>query len=159
MYDIEPDKLSQADKESLFMETLQGYLAKKLNLVTNLANMSAVIHVFFPDLNWVGFYLYENKSLYLGPFQGKPACTSIQIGKGVCGTCAKTEIALLVPDTSKFPGHIVCDVASKSELVVPIVHNSRFVGVLDLDSPELDHFQKTDLDLFTKAVNLLVDIL
>jgi len=159
MYDLEPDKLSLADKESLFLETLKGYLAKDQNLVTNLANMSAVIHAFYPELNWVGFYLYDDKGLYLGPFQGMPACTSIHIGKGVCGTSAKNVLPLLVPDTSKFPGHIVCDVASKSELVIPVVHNSRLVGVLDLDSPELDHFQKTDLVLFTKAVNLLVDIL
>ncbi len=159
MYNIEPDKLSSADKEKLFMETLKGYLDKDLKLVTNLSNMSAVIHAFFPDLNWVGFYLLDNQNLYLGPFQGKPACTSIQIGKGVCGTCAKTRQAQLVSDTSKFSGHIVCDIASKSELVVPIVHNSLLVGVLDLDSSELDHFQKSDLELFGKAVNLLVDIL
>lgn len=153
------DKLSQAEKDILFLDTLSGYLDKKLDLVTNLANMSAVIHVFYPDLNWVGFYLYNGDFLYLGPFQGKPACTSIEIGKGVCGTAAKTRIPLIVPDTSKFPGHIVCDSASKSELAVPIVHNLRLVGILDLDSPNIGRFQNTDRDMFVKAVNVLVDIL
>lgn len=159
MYAVNTDDLSEKEKESLFLETLKGWLDKRLETVTNLANMAAIIHAFHPDLNWAGFYLFDGEKLYLGPFQGKPACTEIAIGKGVCGTAAKTMSPLIVPETSLFPGHIACDGISRSELVVPIVHEGRLFGVLDLDSPDVGRFGRKDLQLFLKAVNVLIDIL
>ena len=125
--------------------------------MSNLANAAAVIATFHPELNWVGFYLERDGDLVLGPFQGKPACTRIASGKGVCGTAMAMRQTLLVPDTAKFPGHIVCDSDSKSELVVPIIKNGRVAGVLDLDSPFIGHFSESDRLRFEKAVMILVD--
>ena len=97
-----------------------------------------------PDLNWAGFYLHNGAELVLGPFQGKPACVRIPIGKGVCGACAERGTAVLVPDVHDFPGHIACDPESRSELVVPLIENNRVLGVLDLDSPLPARFDELD---------------
>ena len=146
------------EKASAFLDTLKGYLDPKLPLVSNLANMSALIKAFFPELNWAGFYLYDDEKLCLGPFQGLPACTSIALGKGVCGKAAKNRETILVADTHQFTGHIACDSLSRSELVVPIVAHDRLIGVLDLDSPEIGHFTEEDRILYHAAVTLLIDI-
>ena len=111
----------------------------------NLANLSALIYDTLPDLNWAGFYLLEGDVLVLGPFQGKPACIEIPVGKGVCGTAVLEDRAILVPDVHLFPGHIACDGASRSELVVPLRRDGRIVGVLDLDSPLPARFTEADL--------------
>ncbi|MDD4355317.1 MAG: GAF domain-containing protein [Candidatus Izemoplasmatales bacterium] len=150
---------SRRERDPLFLEYLKGYLDKELPLITNLANMAALIKTFYPELNWAGFYLSDGKKLTLGPFQGLPACTSIAFGTGVCGQAAKARQTLLVDDTAQFPGHITCDHLSQSELVVPIVVKNRLVGVLDLDSPVKNHFEKRDQDLFEQAVTLFIDIL
>lgn len=123
--------------------------------VTNLANASALLFTTLPDLNWAGFYLREDDRLFLGPFQGKPACTVIPFGKGVCGTAAREDRALLVPDVHAFPGHIACDSASRSELVIPIRQNGRVVAVLDLDSPVPGRFSEEDLSGLTALVRIL----
>lgn len=155
-FDIPTDRQK---RDPLFLDYLKGYLDKDLPLISNLANMASLIKTFYPDLNWAGFYLFDGEKLTLGPFQGLPACTTIAIGKGVCGLAASTRQAVLVDETEKFPGHIACDALSRSELVVPIVDKDALVGVLDLDSPVPCHFQKCDKALFTQAVTLLVDIL
>ena len=135
------------------------FLDKKLNIVTNLANMSAIIMENISDLNWVGFYLYDGEKLYLGPFQGKAAVTIIDMGKGVCGTSASKREVLIVDDVHKFPGHIPCDCDSKSEIVIPIVKNGELFGVLDIDSPIQNRFDENTAKDLIKLVKLLVDIL
>ena len=111
----------------------------------NLANASALLYNALENINWAGFYLIEDKKLILGPFQGKPACIEIPMGKGVCGTAAACGQTVLVPDVHKFEGHIACDGASNSEIVIPLVNSyGEVVGVLDIDSPLFDRFSEED---------------
>jgi GAF domain-containing protein len=112
--------------------------------VANAANMAALVWHGLPDLNWAGFYFLKGDGLVLGPFQGKPACVRIALGRGVCGTAAARRASVLVPDVDGFPGHIACDSASRSELVVPLLAGDRLIGVLDLDSPSLARFDAED---------------
>ena len=112
--------------------------------IANLANASALIYESLEDLNWAGFYLLEGETLVLGPFQGRPACIEIPMGRGVCGTAAQTGQTQLVPDVHLFPGHIACDSASNSEIVVPLRIDGKVVGVLDLDSPWPGRFTDED---------------
>lgn len=113
-------------------------------LITNLANFTAALKQSFNKISWVGFYLFDGSKLYLGPFQGKVACTIIEIGKGVCGTSAQKMQTIIVPDVDKFPGHIACDSDSRSEIVIPILKDGNLFGVLDLDSYDLNSFNETD---------------
>lgn len=159
MFDYDKNTITKEERNTLFLETLHGYLDERLPVITNLANMAAIVHEFFDGINWAGFYLYQNGKLILGPFQGKPACTEIGIGKGVCGAAAKTMRSIIVPDTDRFEGHIVCDTASKSEIVIPIVKDGRLFGVLDIDSPEVDRFTEEDRVILQESVRLLIDIL
>lgn len=112
--------------------------------IANLANAAALLYHTLEDLNWAGFYLLEQDLLILGPFQGKPACIEIPLGRGVCGTAAWEDRSLLVPDVHQFPGHIACDGASNSELVIPIHAGGQVAAVLDLDSPKLGRFTQAD---------------
>ena len=112
--------------------------------ITTLANISALINERLDIINWVGFYLYDGDRLILGPFQGKVACTVIEMGRGVCGTSAQSEKTVVVPDVHLFEGHIACDSASNSEIVVPIFKNGGLFGVLDIDSPIKDRFKEND---------------
>jgi L-methionine (R)-S-oxide reductase len=114
------------------------------DFIANAANLSALLFHSLPDLNWAGFYFAKDEGLVLGPFQGKPACVRIAMGKGVCGTAARDRKSIVVPDVDKFPGHIACDSASKSEIVIPLVRFGRVIGVLDLDSPSLSRFDEED---------------
>jgi L-methionine (R)-S-oxide reductase len=127
------------------------------NWVGSMANLSAQIMSEMPDLNWVGFYLWDGKQLRLGPFTGNPACTVIALGKGVCGTAAKTGQTQVVDDVDQFPGHIVCDAASKSEIVVPMFLGSQLIGVMDVDSPKLARFAATEKKFFESLVKTLCD--
>jgi len=120
-------------------------MAEETHLIANLANLSALLFMELEDINWAGFYLYENDELVLGPFQGLPACIRIPVGRGVCGTAASTLQTQLVTDVHDFPGHIACDAASNSEIVVPIVVNDKLIGVLDIDSPSIGRFDQDDL--------------
>ena len=120
-------------------------MAEETHLIANLASLSALLFMELEDINWVGFYLYENDELVLGPFQGQPACIRIPVGRGVCGTAASTLQTQLVTDVHDFPGHIACDAASNSEVVVPIVVNDKLIGVLDIDSPSIGRFDQDDL--------------
>jgi GAF domain-containing protein len=114
------------------------------DFTANMANMAALIFHQLPDLNWAGFYLMKGGELVLGPFQGKPACIRIPLGRGVCGTAAARRETQLVPDVHAFPGHIACDADSRSEIVVPLIADGMLVGVLDLDSPKPGRFDEAD---------------
>jgi GAF domain-containing protein len=126
------------------------------DFVANMANMAALIFHQLPDLNWAGFYLMKHGELVLGPFQGKPACIRIPLGKGVCGTAAATRETQLVPDVHAFPGHIACDADSRSEIVVPMLRNGMVIGVLDLDSPKPGRFDEADRAGLEATVNRLL---
>lgn len=115
--------------------------------IANAANIVAIVYRGLPNLNWAGFYFVNGGELVLGPFQGRPACTRIALGKGVCGTAAQKRKTLVVGNVHEFPGHIACDEASKSEIVVPLVKDGRLIGVLDVDSPWFDRFGKEEQDL------------
>jgi L-methionine (R)-S-oxide reductase len=112
--------------------------------IANAANLSSLVFHSLPDLNWVGFYFHDGRELVVGPFQGRPACVRIALGRGVCGTAAKERRTQRVADVEAFPGHIPCDSASRSELVVPLYRGDELVGVFDLDSPMLDRFDADD---------------
>jgi L-methionine (R)-S-oxide reductase len=123
---------------------IDALLTGESDVTANLANTAAAIYHTLPALNWAGFYLSRGPVLVLGPFQGKPACVRIPMGRGVCGTAAEHRKSVLVADVHAFPGHIACDSASRSELVVPLIHGDTLIGVLDLDSPRLARFDARD---------------
>jgi GAF domain-containing protein len=123
---------------------LQALLEGETDLVANAANTAALLFHGLPELNWAGFYLMNGGELVLGPFQGKPACVRITVGRGVCGTAAATRRTVRVQDVHAFPGHIACDAASNSEIVVPLEREGRLLGVLDLDSPITGRFDAQD---------------
>jgi len=140
--------LSQLPKPELY-RALAGQIAALIqdetDSVANMANCAAVLFNSLPRLNWAGFYLLKGGELVLGPFQGQPACVRIAFGRGVVGTAAEKRTTIRVADVNEFPGHIACDPASKSEIVVPLVSaDSHLLGVLDVDSPELDRFDAED---------------
>jgi len=112
--------------------------------IANAANFAALVYHALPDLNWAGFYFYDGSELVVGPFQGKPACIRIALGRGVCGTAATTRKTQLVADVDAFPGHIACDAASRSEIVVPLYLDDRLIGVWDVDSPIPARFDDED---------------
>jgi GAF domain-containing protein len=139
--------ISNDDPREFYKELaqqLEGLLAGERDAIANAANMSALIFTSLPDLNWAGFYFLRGDTLVLGPFQGKPACVRIAMGKGVCGTAAAERRTLRVEDVDAFPGHIACDSASRSELVVPLIRNGDVIGVLDIDSPIPSRFDAID---------------
>lgn len=149
--------LAEEEKYRLLNSQLKALLVKEDNLISNLSNFTAAIKDTFEKVSWVGFYLFDGKKLYLGPFQGKVACTSIEIGKGVCGTSASKRETVIVPDVNKFPGHIFCDSSSKSEIVVPLVKKDQLLGVLDLDSHEYNSFGKTDKEYLEEICKFLCE--
>jgi GAF domain-containing protein len=128
--------------------------------VANLANAAALLAQGLERINWCGFYLAQGDELVLGPFQGKPACVRIRLGRGVCGTAAERRETLVVPDVDQFPGHIACDPGSRSEIVVPILQGGALRGVLDVDAPEIDRFDQSDkegLETFVRSLVPRVD--
>jgi L-methionine (R)-S-oxide reductase len=133
---------------------IKGLLEGETDLIANLANIAAALKEQFGWL-WVGFYLVKKNELVLGPFQGPIACTRIRKGKGVCGTSWAEKKTLIVPDVEKFPGHIACSSLSKSEIVVPVIRNDEVVGVLDVDSKELNEFDRTDQTYLEKIVSFV----
>lgn len=143
------------NKEQLYLELeqqAQGLVDGEPDVIANLANVSALIWSALPDINWAGFYILKGEELVLGPFQGKPACVRIPLGRGVCGTAAKTAKPQVVEDVHQFEGHIACDQASNSEIVLPIIVNGEVQGVLDIDSPEFSRFDNEDLEGLSKVV-------
>ena len=124
-------------------------------LTANLANISALVYGSFADINWAGFYILENDRLILGPFQGKPACVTVPLGEGVCGTAALENRTLVVEDVHKFAGHIACDSASESEIVLPIHNRGKVWGVLDIDSPIKNRFMQEDKMVLEELIEVL----
>ncbi len=143
-----------AKKQELF-SAIEAISCGESDLIANLSNTSAVIKLAYENTNWVGFYIFKENELVLGPFQGKPACIRIPLGKGVCGTAAETKEIQLVLDVHKFPGHIACDSASNSEIVLPIFKNGTLFGVLDMDSPSLAYFTEDDKEILSRAVEAI----
>lgn len=135
---------------------LVGLIGDEPDWLANLSNSAALIWLLIEDINWAGFYLMKNGKLVLGPFQGKPACINIELGKGVCGTAAQEKNTQLVKDVHDFPGHIACDSASASEVVVPIIVDGEVIGVLDIDSPNINRFDEEDKAGFERIVSTLV---
>lgn len=145
MYDFTTDP--NQPKPELYRElaeAAQAIVHGEPDTVANMANLSALIWQFLPQLNWAGFYRKVDGELVLGPFQGKAACIRIPLGQGVCGTAAASGETQLVPDVHAFPGHIACDAASASELVVPVKRDGKVIAVIDLDSPQLGRFDAED---------------
>ncbi|MCE7654359.1 GAF domain-containing protein [Vibrio fluvialis] len=134
-------------------------LESEQDMIANLSNLSALLNMELEDLNWVGFYLMRDGELVLGPFQGKPACVRIPVGRGVCGTAVATNSVQRVYDVHEFEGHIACDAASNSEIVIPFSINDEVAGVLDIDSPSVGRFSETDEEgltfLMTEVEKLL----
>jgi len=139
---IEAD--SKAELYEALAEQVRGLLHGERDRVANAANFSALVFHALPDLNWCGFYFYDGQELVVGPFQGKPACVRIALGRGVCGTAAATRETQLVPDVHAFEGHIACDAASRSEIVVPLYRGDTLIGVWDVDSPIPARFDEED---------------
>ena len=137
-------------------QQLSLLIGDERDFVANMANMSALLFHQLADLNWAGFYLMKDGELVLGPFQGKPACIRIPLGKGVCGTAAATRTTQVVPDVHAFPGHIACDADSRSEIVVPLIAAGRVIGVLDLDSPKPGRFDEDDRAGLEAAAGLVL---
>lgn len=131
-------------KDELFIKQYKALIEGERNIISVLANTSAYLFQELHDVSWVGFYLLKQDKLTLGPFQGKVACTSIPLNKGVCGTSAAKQETIIVEDVHAFPGHIACDSASNSEIVIPIVVDNVLYGVLDLDSTSFHRFNKDD---------------
>ncbi|MBS0538920.1 MAG: GAF domain-containing protein [Proteobacteria bacterium] len=135
------------DKPAFYRELGQqvaALLTGERDPIANAANVSALLFESLPDLNWAGFYFLRGDELVLGPFQGKPACVRIAVGKGVCGSAVARRLSIVVEDVRAFPGHIACDAASRSELVVPLLRDGAVVGVIDLDSPRAGRFDEDD---------------
>jgi len=148
------------DTESAYRDLardLTALLAGERDLIANASNTAALIYDALPDLNWAGFYLYKEGELVLGPFQGKPACVRIAIGKGVCGTAAERRETVIVEDVHAFPGHIACDSASNSEIVVPLLRGAELLGVLDVDSPKLRRFGQADRRGLEALARIFID--
>lgn len=139
----------------VMLEQISGIIEEEPWFAAALANISAVIAQNMEDLNWAGFYLIRDGQLVVGPFQGKPACIHIPVGKGVCGTCVEQDRTIVVPDVHAFPGHIACDSASRSEIVIPIHAKGKVIGVMDIDSPVADRFSEQDQRLLEEAAFLI----
>lgn len=144
MFHVENYSGSREARYATVIKQLEALLEGEPNRVANLSNAAALLNQFLDRVNWVGFYLIDDKELVLGPFQGLPACVRIPLGRGVCGTAAKEGKTQLVENVHEFPGHIACDAASLSEIVVPLVKDGEVIGVLDIDSPELARFDEED---------------
>lgn len=139
----------------ILLEQLKALNSNDEYLITTLSNTSSFLYHNLPDLNWVGFYFFIDNKLVLGPFQGKPACQTITLDRGVCGKCATTKQTLLVNDVHKFKDHIACDSASNSEIVLPILINNSLYALLDIDSPILNRFTQQDKELLELVVDYL----
>lgn len=144
MFDTAALSGSKTEQYAELAAQARGLLAGERDRTANAANLSSLVFHALPDVNWVGFYFHDGAELVVGPFQGRPACVRIALGKGVCGTAALLRQTQRVADVEAFPGHIPCDSASRSELVVPLFDGDRLVGVFDLDSPLVKRFDADD---------------
>jgi GAF domain-containing protein len=152
--------VSAGDKPAFYaamQAELRAIFAGEDDAIANMANCAAMLFWNLPRLNWAGFYLFKKGELVLGPFQGKPACIRIALGRGVCGTAAAGKRTLVVPDVHCFPGHIACDAQSQSEIVVPLLAGDRLLGVMDLDSPDVRCFDAADAAGLEAVAKILVE--
>ena len=147
--------IAGASSETILKQA-EALIAGETDWICNAANLAALIYWSVERISWAGFYIFDGKELVLGPFQGKPACTRIPMGKGVCGTSAEQRRTLVVPNVNEFPGHIACDAASQSEIVVPLVVNDKLFGVLDIDSAELARFDQETARLCEQIAEIFV---
>jgi L-methionine (R)-S-oxide reductase len=149
----------EAPKPELYealARSLESLLEGSGEALADLANAAALLWEALPEINWAGFYVRRGDDLVLGPFQGRPACVRIPIGRGVCGTAALSGETLVVPDVARFPGHIACDAASRSEIVVPLIRSGATVGVLDVDAPAAGRFDREDRAGLERFAGILV---
>ena len=149
--------LSEKEIYETLIEQINSLLNPEEPLVSNLANVTAALKEAFEKISWVGFYLLKNEKLFVGPFQGKVACTTIELSKGVCGSSATKRETIIVEDVENFPGHIACDSGSRSEIVVPLIKGEKIFGVLDLDSYNYSAFNQTDKKYLESLCNLLLE--
>lgn len=149
-----PKNASKAELYAATIPQIESLIALETDLIANLANITSVLKEVF-GFFWVGFYLVKNNELVLGPFQGLLACTRIQYGKGVCGQSWQQQRVINVPDVDAFPGHIACSSLSRSELVLPLFKDNKVMGVLDIDSEHLCHFDETDAIEMQKIVRII----
>lgn len=155
MFIITNENTNKTERYQTMLQQLEAILINDSYSITNLANMASLLHHTLEDINWVGFYLLDDGVLKLGPFMGLPACTSIQLDRGVCGHCYSEQKTIVVDDVHSFPGHIACDAASLSEIVVPIFKDSKCIALLDIDAPILNRFDSIDQEYLEKAIILL----
>lgn len=146
---------------TLLVKQLRALIQDESNLIANLSNVSALLNAYFDQINWVGFYLWDDQEqeLVLGPFQGKVACNRIPMGRGVCGSALQQQQTLIVPDVHAFAGHIACDSASRSEIVVPIIIDGQPFGVLDIDAPVTNRFTTEDQALLEACIDELKNVI
>lgn len=159
---FETTAIHTANKPAAYAELVaqaRALLAGERDRIANAANFAALVYHALPDLNWAGFYFWDGNELVVGPFQGKPACVRIALGRGVCGTAARERRTQLVPDVDAFPGHIPCDSASRSEIVVPLFAGDALVGVWDVDSPLLARFDEDDRTGMERLAAVFMDSL
>jgi L-methionine (R)-S-oxide reductase len=156
MFHVENYRGNKEENYQLVKKQLKALIEDEKNRIANLSNAAALLNQFLDRINWVGFYLMDEKELVLGPFQGLPACVRIPVGKGVCGTAVQKGETILVEDVHQFPGHIACDAASQSEIVVPLIKNGEIIGVLDIDSPEKSRFDELDKKMIEEFVEVLI---
>lgn len=147
--------MDKLERYQLLLKQAQSLLEDEHDLIANMSNISALLFNNLPDVSYAGFYRYQNNELILGPFQGPVACMHIAIGKGVCGTAAKTRETQIVPNVHEFAGHIACDAATNSEIVIPITKNEALIAVLDLDSKDFARFDNIDAEYLTKIANCI----
>lgn len=147
--------MDKLERYQLLLKQAQSLLEDEHDLIANMSNISALLFNNLPDVSYAGFYRYQNHELILGPFQGPVACMHIALGKGVCGTAAKTRETQIVPNVHEFAGHIACDAATNSEIVIPIMENEDLIAVLDLDSKVFARFDDIDAEYLTKIANCI----
>lgn len=138
----------------ILLEQIKSIINKDIPLVSNLSNISSLLFK-LEDVNWAGFYLVEDETLYVGPFQGDVACAIINKGKGVCGTCLERKQSIIVPNVHEFKGHIACSSLSKSEIVVPVIVNNEVKLIIDIDSPIYDRFHQEELKFLERVAKEL----
>ena len=145
-------------KHQELLTNIKGIVDKDIPLISNLSNISAILYK-MDNLNWAGFYLVQGDTLYLGPFQGDIACTTIKIGRGVCGKAFKEKKPIIVPNVNEFPGHIACSALSKSEIVVPVMKNDKVALIIDLDSPIYSRFDNEELKFLIEVSKMIENLL
>ena len=152
-----PKVTAKSELYANLADQLRHLIDGEQDFIANAANLSSLVYHSLPDVNWAGVYLYKEGELVLGPFQGKPACVRIALGKGVCGTAAKIRETVIVPNVHQFPGHIACDSESNSEIVVPLLKGGNLIGVFDIDSPSINRFDDQDARGMSELIRVFMN--